>query len=206
MKKFFYILSLLFAFTTLTACAISAGTEVGNPAKRILSGNLAGVSASVNFSALSSTQLTTASCTDAGSPIDVVLVDYINVTEDSVASDDAGSFSGEINQDSRYEVHFSQNGTECGILYYTDEDRWAGLYVLIGKGTQDIDLGSVTDLGGGIFVSENNPSSYCDDDSDGETDDVDDDVDNDGLDDDDANSSGYPIWYDEDDDGDEVDD
>lgn len=199
MNKLFSRMALLLLSVLILHCGTNAGTEVGNPGKRNIAGTILIPSNSINLKTAVS-ELSTASCTDS-SAVSVVLVDYQNNTEVTVDASNLGEFLGEINDDSRYEVHFQQNGVDCGQLYYDDDTRWAGSLVLLGKGTLDIDLGTVTDEGDGVFVSENNPSTYCDDDGDGESDEDDNDVDDDGLeDDDDLSNTGYPVWYDDDDD------
>lgn len=181
------MLGLLVVLTLVAACG-GSGTVIGNPGTRSFSGALA-VQSSASLTVTQQNDAVPESCPAANGPITVVLStpagDEVTVEESAT-----GDFSTEINQEQRYEVVFQQGGTTCAELNYASSDRLAGLHVVLGKGTQNIDVGTVTDQGGGVYVSSNDPSSYCDDDGDGITDNLDTDANGDGVEDSDSNGDG----------------
>lgn len=184
-----------FLFLLLVGC-VSNGTEIGNPGGRVVAGKLTGGTAAL---VVQQSALSTASCPSTGGPVSLSLKTAAGV--ETVASlQEDGSFSAEISQKERYEVVFKQGDFICGHLTYGQTQKIAGqefdhLYVVLGKGTQNIETGVVTDQGSGIFTAENNPSSFCDDNGNGETDDVDSDNDGDGISDTDNDHDGYIDWF-----------
>ena len=198
---------LLLASCFLMSCS-SYGTEVGNPGQRNVTGNLETTTSDLITASLTTQQYTTVNSTSCPSSNGDITVGLRNrdgsITSQSL--DDGFSFLTEIDEEDRYEVLFLQNDEICGYLTYASGEPQHGLRVTLGRGDEDITLGEISDLGNGIFVSENNPSNFCDDDGDGANDRDDDDDDGDGHEDRDEVFDGYLDWFDNDDDGDGVDD
>lgn len=174
------VLGLLAAVLLASGC-VNNGTEIGNPgSKRAVTGALA-ADASIP-----------ASCPSANGPISVILATAAG-SEVLAGVSESGGFSTEIDLQERYEVVFRQHGETCGELYYGPDDAYAGAHVVLGKGTQDIDVGEIADFGNGVFVAANDPSAFCDDDGDGIVDPKDADADGDGV--DDTEVGGYIDWF-----------
>ncbi len=176
-----------------------AGTEVGNPT--VTTRAAFGALTSVSISALRKLEASEASCPSSGGDVSIVFRTLAGETVSATLTDDA--FSTELSQTERYEVVFEQNSVECGYLIYGSDQAQAGLRVALGKGDIDIDFGVITDEGNGVFVSTNNPSTFCDDDDDDLPDDEDSDDDGDGIDDHDDDFDGYIDWFDDDEDEDD---
>lgn len=184
-------LGLLAAALLVSGCT-NNGTEIGNPgSKRLVTGTLA-ATAPAALTAASLDASTPASCPQGNGDITVVLATAAG-NEVATPASETGAFSTQIDQQLRYEIVFRQGVETCAELYYASSDPHAGAHVVIGHGTQDIDVGEITDLGGGIFVSSNDPSTFCDDDGDGVTDESDADADGNGV--ADTEIGGYIDWY-----------
>lgn len=179
----------------LFSCGTNTGTEVGNPGSttRKISGSLVASSNNISNNFLIK-NVNTSSCIASNGDVSI---EFVNTSGTSVSANplNDGSFETNLDTTQRYQIAFMQNGSTCGMLYYASNQTNAGLFVVLGKGSLDITLGSVTDLGDGYFVANNNPSSYCDDDGDDITDDLDDDANGDGIEDNDEDGDGYLDWY-----------
>jgi len=194
---------IMLAFSLLGGGACSRqGTEVGSPGtSRTINGKL--IAESGQGLQSFGTQGLTESCPTTNGPVSVLLVNEADqIITGNAAAD--GIFSTDILRNDRYEILFAQGDEICGFLIYPDSENLNGLRVTLGKGTLNIDLGDVTDLGGGIFISSMNPSDFCDDDGDGIFDSDDFDDDGDGFFDSDEDFDGYLDWFDDDDDGDGI--
>jgi len=191
MEKHLIRLAILISFGVFCFACGGNGTEIGNPGtKRSLTGALALASGSALTVAHPSG--VAESCPGANGPITVSLATVVGA-EVSTSPSGTGTFSAEIAQQERYEVLFQQNGASCAELFYGPSQPHSGLHVVLGKGPLDIDLGQITDLGGGVYVSSNDGAHFCDDDGDGVTDDLDDDANGDGV--PDTDTGGYVDWF-----------
>lgn len=175
----------LLTFLSLISCSTNSGTEAGNPGTS---------SRTVTGSILSSV---TTSCSDPNVSIDVT---FANLNNNHVSTQVTNGFlNASLATTERYEVIFSQNGINCGSLFYGSGQTSEGLHVTLGKGTSNIPLGNIMDLGNGYFVADNDASSFCDDDGDEISDADDDDINGDGIEDGDDDDDGYFDWYEIDD-------
>ncbi len=178
------------------------GTEVGSPGtSRTINGSL--VTSNTHGLQAMKQKGPKESCPAENGDISVLL---INPQGELISTSipETGVFSLEILQSDRYEIQFAQGGETCGFLTYPNTEGLNGLRVTLGRGSLNIDLGDVRDLGKGIFVSGKYPSNFCDDDGDGFFDSDDFDDDGDGFFDSDEDFDGYLDWFDDDDDGDGI--
>jgi len=183
----------LFLTSVLLFGCTNNGTEIGNPgSKRFVTGAITASPAALTVTPRNAA--VPASCPEGGGPVSVVFSTALG-DEVTATANETGGFSAPIDQQQRYEVIFRQNGATCAELYYGSSDPHAGLHVVLGKGDQDIDLGAIEDQGNGIYVSNNAPSDFCDDDGDGIPDSKDADADGDGTTDTDGNDDGYIDWF-----------
>ncbi len=197
MRRLPFIVVVWLAFA---ACS-SNGTEVGNPSgARRITGQLTAADQTVAALKVPLAFAVAESCPLANGDVSLILSDSAgNPTAVSIEAD--GSFSADIETDQAYEIQFEQGDTVCGRMVYGSALSQSGLRVLLGNGTSSIDFGALDDLGDGVIATTIDPSQFCDNDSDGFTDDLDDDDDNDGRYDEDEDFDGYLDWFDSDDDG-----
>lgn len=180
-------------FCTIFMSCTNAGTEIGNPT--LTTRDVTGILSDTSDTALLRVESDETSCPEENGAITVVFRERGGERLEVEPED--GVFTGSLERDRRYEIIFEQDGEECGYLVYETRQPQAGLRVTLGRGLVDIDLGSIVDLGNGVFVPENNPSNFCDDDEDDVSDTDDDDDDGDGFDDDDTDFDGYIDWFDD---------
>jgi hypothetical protein len=191
------------ALLALGACS-SSGTEVGNPSgARRITGQLTVADQTVAALKVPLAFAVAESCPLANGDVSLILSDASG-NETTVSIETDGSFSADVETNQAYEIQFEQGDVVCGRMIYGSTLSQSGLRVTLGKGTSSIDFGDLDDLGDGVIATTIDPSQFCDNDSDGFTDDLDDDDDNDGSDDSDEDFDGYLDWFDDDDDGDGV--
>lgn len=196
------ILPILLAFM---ACS-SNGTEVGNPSgARRITGQLTTADQTPATLKMPLAYAVAESCPLANGDVSLILRDASG-TETVVSVADDGSFEADIQTNQAYEIQFEQGDAVCGRMIYGSNLSQSGLRVTLGKGTNNIDFGDLDDQGDGVISTAIDPSQFCDNDSDGFTDDLDDYDDNDGRYDEDEDFDGYLDWFDDDDDGDGVSD
>lgn len=116
-----------------------------------------------------------------------------HVVDGTVASD--GKFSLNLDSTSTYYLLFFQGGEKCADLRHGPDSAEKGKGIIIGKGVQNVDLGTIQDVGNGVIVATQVPS--FDSDLDGLSDTADTDANGDGTDDCDADYDGIKDYADD---------